>query len=565
MQNFYVEYSFFIAAIVAIVLFRVVSHSCSLLIRQVTFIACNLYFLSQLSGSNRLLPLTMVYALVILSAGYFMHKNPSKVKKTIIFRSGLIFCLGLLLAFKYPSYTSLIFGNPELFEHLSAIEWIGLSYLSFRAIDFLLIQRSGRVEYFSFISVFSYLTFFAPFVSGPINRSLSFFKDFSGQPTALNFVRVRSNLLRISIGIIKILFLSKWAYANSIIAPEFQYIQPVSWWILTLSIYAYFFYIYLEFSGYCDVAIAISDFFDIKIPENFEYPMFAGNIQDFWNRWHITLSHWMRDHFFFPLLMYFVSRFKFLPKILFSCVSIFSTFILIGAWHGDKLHWVLYGAYHGLGLSVYMLYNNVLNTKASVARERLRDNPVYKAICIFLTFNFVAWGLLLTLDFQDASRVLSPPSSQWSYHLKFEKEREQPYQSQGLVVKESSDSFTFEPKTNAQGIAYFQLGGTHLDRLKEGEGWPMAMDGKYQAKLEGEMFPVGEVEIQVLIYGKEGTLLKKKNMGYFRSYSLPMLFDFEGEPGAERFTILLSSPLSDWIIKWPQHLQLNSLEIKQIR
>ncbi|PIR00639.1 MAG: hypothetical protein COV66_05655 [Nitrospinae bacterium CG11_big_fil_rev_8_21_14_0_20_45_15] len=565
MQNFYVEYSFFIAAIVAIVLFRVVSHFCSPLIRQTTFIACNLYFLSQLSGANRLLPLTLIYALLILSAGYFINKNPSKVKKTIIFRCGLIFCLGLLLAFKYPSYTSLLFGNPQFWERLSAIEWIGLSYLSFRAIDFLLIQRSGRVENFNFISVFSYLTFFAPFISGPINRCLPFFKDFSGQPTALSFVRIRSNLLRISIGIIKILFLSKWAYANSIIAPEFQHIQPVSWWILTLSIYAYFFYIYLEFSGYCDVAIAISDFFNIKIPENFEYPMLAGNIQDFWNRWHITLSHWMRDHFFFPLLMYFVSRFKFLPKILLSCISIFSTFILIGAWHGDKLHWVLYGAYHGLGLSAYMLYNHALNNKAPVVRERLRDNSVYKTLCIFLTFNFVAWGLLLTLNFQDARRVLSPPPGQWSYHLKFGKEREEPYQSQGLVVKESSDSFTFEPKAKARGIAYFHLGGIHLDRLKKGEGWPMTIDGKYQAKLEGEILSVGEVKIQVLIYGKEGTLLKKKTMGYIRYYSLPMLFDFEGEPGAERFNILLSSPLSNGVIKWPQNFKLNGLQIKQIR
>jgi D-alanyl-lipoteichoic acid acyltransferase DltB (MBOAT superfamily) len=559
MQNFYVEYSFFIAVIVAIGLFRFASHSGSLQIRQITFISCNFYFLWQLSG--HLLPMTMGYVFLILTAGYCMHRTSSKASRTIIFRISLTFFLGLLVIFKYPSYTNLFFGKQVFIEYLSTLEWIGLSYLTFRAIDFLIFQNSNRVKTFNLLSIFSYFTFFAPFISGPINRFAPFLKEESQKPIPLDFVRTRNNLLRISIGIIKILFLSKLAYANSIIAPEFQHIQPVPWWILTLSIYAYFFYIYFEFSGYCDVAIAIADFFGITVPENFMYPMFASNIQEFWNRWHISLSYWMRDHFFFPLLMALSSRIKFLPKILLSCICIFFTFILIGAWHGDKLHWVLYGAYHGLGLALYLLFNDTLTNRIPTLGERLRVNLIYRATCIFLTFNFVAWGLLLTLDFKDAKSVLDAKPIQWNYHLNFGKDGEGHFTAQGLKIIQSSEFLTLEAKSKSRGRTHFLMGGGNINKQAPDDGWPLATSGKYKGQLEGTMSSGGEVEMQVLFYDKNGKRLRKNSLGYMRSYSLPILFDFEGPPKAKRFNIILSSRA----INWPQKFQLKRLKLTQVR
>jgi D-alanyl-lipoteichoic acid acyltransferase DltB (MBOAT superfamily) len=141
----------------------------------------------------------------------------------------------------------------------------------------------------------SFLIFFPAFISGPIQRYSAYVKDQLQPWRPMTIARLRADLIRISLGVIKILLLAKWAYANSILNYDLHAGEPASGLALAGSLYFYYLYIYFDFSGYCDAAIALADCLEVRLPENFRFPFLASSPQDFWNRWHITLSHWVRD------------------------------------------------------------------------------------------------------------------------------------------------------------------------------------------------------------------------------------------------------------------------------
>jgi membrane protein involved in D-alanine export len=558
MENYYVESAFYISVLIGILLYRITFYWPSLLSKQTAFIVLNIVFLFQLKEANLFLPLLSGYLICVIGLGYLNFQSKSEGRKKIWFRVGIGFCLTTIILFKYPNYIYLIIGEKQFLRTLSTLEWVGLSYLTFRAIDFLIMVHTKRVKEFNLFIIFSYFIFFAPFVSGPINRFLPFVKNQTGLTAPLDFHRMRRNLLRISIGIIKILFLSKLAYANSILAPEFQIIQPVDFIVLTWSVYAYFFYIYFEFSGYCDVAISIADFFGIDVPENFEYPFLASNIQDFWNRWHISLSHWMRDHVFFPLTVHLTTR-KIIPKLAVSCLSVFITFFLIGIWHGSSLNWVFYGVYHGFGLTLYLLYNHTLKPRFPDFSEKLLDNVAYKFICIFATFNFVTWGFLLTLDLPKAKAVFNASSSVLLVDENYSTMQNNILFSE-VEAKKTSNGISVSLLSKPKSSPLILLGGGKWARLSAQSGWELLPRGYYRGTLDGKMSTNSEIEVFCLMYNGQSQLIQQKSLGFIRSYALPMIFDFEGIETATRFNIALSSELKNW----PKGLELTKLKIEKI-
>jgi D-alanyl-lipoteichoic acid acyltransferase DltB (MBOAT superfamily) len=558
MENYYVESAFYGSVIIGILLYQIIRRWFSTQSKQIAFIGLNIFFLFQLKEANQFFPLLIGYLICVIGFGYLIFQSKSKRQQKLTFRIGIVFCLSTLALFKYPNYIYLIIGEKNALRTLSTMEWVGLSYLTFRAIDFLIMVRTKRIKEFNLLVICSYFIFFAPFVSGPINRFLPFIKNQIVPDTPLDFARVRRNLLRISTGVIKILFLSKLAYANSIIAPEFQIIQPVDAIVLTWSVYAYFFYIYFEFSGYCDVAISIADFFGINVPENFEYPFLASNIQDFWNRWHISLSQWMRDHVFFPLTIYLTTR-QIIPKLAVSCFSILVTFFLIGIWHGNSLNWALYGLYHGTGLALYMLYNQAFKTRFPIFFEKLSDNASYKFICILATFNFVAWGFLLTLELQKAKNILDNPSSISLIDESYATLPINLFFSE-IEAKKTSRGILVSPLPEAKNSPLLLLGGGTWNILSSTDGWELIPRAYYRGSLTGNMSTEGAIDVFCLMYNNEGQLIRQKPLGVIRSYALPIIFDFAGIDGATRFNIALSAKLENW----PKELTLTKLKIEKI-
>ncbi len=410
MYNFFTNDLFFVHATVAAVAFRGAARVVPGWMRQLLLILISVYFLTWLSSFRTIGPLLAVYVLTALALGQILLTRATAVRPLLV-TIGCAGCVAVLVLIKYHNMLPDFGKLHKLILRLGVIEWIGLSYLTFRTIDYLINVRpaqsaagAGRAGW---LYGCSYLLFFPGYVSGPINRYRTYCEEQAKGCTPLTFVRIRSNLLRISLGIVKILLLGRLAYSYSILAPEFPALGAVGFPALAVGLYAAYLYYYFDFAGYCDVAIALADFFEVRLPENFDRPFLASNPQDFWNRWHVTLTHWLRDFVFFRLLRFFTLRLPALPELAALMVSSFVTFALMGAWHGSALNWLLYGCYHGLALCLHLVYRNLMEIWLPDFYERLRGRWDYRGVCVFLTFNYVAWGLLLTLPLTQLRPLLA--------------------------------------------------------------------------------------------------------------------------------------------------------------
>ncbi len=270
--------------------------------------------------------------------------------------------------------------------------WIGLSYMAFRLSQLVVIVRNEVTpmpdvfEYFGF-------AFFAPtaFV-GPISSYSTFHACFSQTDrTATPFGECA---LRMLVGASKILFLSsvlaRLSYAG--LLEDGHMHAPID---LAVAGICYYFYLYCNFSGICDVAIGTAGLFGIKVSENFNQPVKARNIKDFWNRWHMTLSGFMRDMVFSPMSKALVSRF---PSMATHCVAftIFVIFLLIGIWHGRQLNFLAFGLMHSFGVVSNFYYD--LTLKKYLTRTQLKaynENHFVHMIAVLLTFSYVSLSFFI--------------------------------------------------------------------------------------------------------------------------------------------------------------------------
>jgi alginate O-acetyltransferase complex protein AlgI len=396
-ENLFVNLPFYGQVALAVVLYRGVARWAGAVPRRVALVLISLYFLSKLDNAAWLVPLSIVYAAAFAALAVVVHRLAAVTAKRVTFLIGLVIALVAMLWFKYPVYAHALFGGLRWIDELSAIRWLGLSYMTFRAIDLLIHARAKRTRSVDPLVAFSYLLFFPPFISGPINR----FAPYAAEQGAaslppLTYEVVRDCLLRISVGILKIVLLGRFFYYHSPIGQPFDP-ATVSAGELAAALASYYFYFYFDFAGYSDVAIAVARLFGISVPENFNVPIFSRNLQDFWSRWHASLSQWCRDHIFFNLLRALTKRYPRLPGVAASSFSIFVTFFFVGAWHGDALNWILYGLYHGAGMSIWLVYSSTFGKRFPDAYQTLSENYLYRAASTLLTFAFVAFGLVITL------------------------------------------------------------------------------------------------------------------------------------------------------------------------
>ena len=159
----------------------------------------------------------------------------------------------------------------------------------------------------------------------------------------------------------------------------------------TLSyMYGYSLYLYFDFAGYSAFAIGIGYLLGIHTPENFNRPFLAGNIKDFWNRWHISLSTWFRDHVYMRFLLTATKGRWFAGKHTASYLGFFLSFGLMGIWHGIEPYYLLYGIYHGT-----LLVGHELFTRWNKARKVWGSGPIWRLTGTLITFHLVCLGFLL--------------------------------------------------------------------------------------------------------------------------------------------------------------------------
>jgi alginate O-acetyltransferase complex protein AlgI len=296
---------------------------------------------------------------------------------------------------------------------------LGLSYIFFRVLH-LLIEAGDATEK-RHIGPGAYLLYtinFTTLVSGPIQRYDDFARDqFASEPIALGPRVIGLQLERIIRGFFKVSVLATLLNA----AQQDALVQMSQSLPISLKLYAavrlaiiYPLFLYSNFSGYIDIVIALARLMRVRLPENFDRPFSASSFLDFWNRWHITLSTWLKTYVYNPLLLTLMRRIPSVPLQPFLGVfCFFVTFFLVGVWHGRTSEFVFFGILQGGGVAVNKLWQlQLTRTLGRASYKKLANNPVYIAFGRGLTFGWFAftlfwfWGSWKQIDKVYASLTL---------------------------------------------------------------------------------------------------------------------------------------------------------------
>jgi membrane protein involved in D-alanine export len=277
---------------------------------------------------------------------------------------------------------------------VASIGFIGISYLTFRAVQVLVETHDGLIERMSLLDYLYFVAFFPTFTSGPIDRSRRFVED-------LHATRSRDEYAGM-LGRGILLILAGMVYKMVIAAVLYGQYNPTAF-VSTVpfhnelvhqvkTTYVYGLYLFFDFAGYSMMAMGAGYCLGVRVPRNFRAPFAAIDIRDFWNRWHITLSWWLRDFVFMRLARTMVRHHVFKGKkarLRTSQVAMVANMLLMGAWHGLTADYLLYGLYHGVLLAAFEWWSKTKFYK------RHHMGVCYRLVSWFVTMQLVFLGFAL--------------------------------------------------------------------------------------------------------------------------------------------------------------------------
>lgn len=315
-------------------------------VRTLVFLLTNLFFF--LSWMND--PLSVLAACGLLVATWLAGEAKVRwqhLRSTPVVFTVVVICLWIFLFMgKDNSLFPLV--NP-FFKH--PIQIIGISYLVFRCIHYVMDVTLFKTRpFFTFIN---YALYFPSLIAGPIERfdKYQVFEECSENVTDKS--QILADMHRIANG-----FLKKYIIADNLFfLIAFDNIGELSLLGAWISFLALPFILYMDFSGYTDIAIGVSSLIGLRLRENFNKPFMATNIQDFWNRWHMSLTSWIKDYVFNPLYIAALRRDSlFRHQFAASTIILAFTMVLIALWHGTSVAWVFYGIVQGSALVIFQAY-----------------------------------------------------------------------------------------------------------------------------------------------------------------------------------------------------------------
>ncbi|WP_163709096.1 MBOAT family O-acyltransferase [Mangrovibacterium lignilyticum] len=338
--------------------------------------------------------------------------------------SAVSFNLLLLVYFKYSYFfadtANLLFDtNYQVFNWLgwilnqlsegvadvhSIVLPIGISFYTFQAISYLSDVRYQRVEAVRNPLDFSfYLSFFPQLVAGPIVRAAAFIPQLY-QKYRLTNKELSHAVFLILKGLFKKMVIADFLALN-FVDRIFEAPGAYSGLENLLGIYGYSIQIYCDFSGYTDIAIGLALILGYKIPVNFNAPYCANSLTDFWHRWHISLSLWLRDYLYIPLGGNRKGNFR-------THLNLIITMVLGGLWHGASWRFIIWGGIHGIGLSLEKLFQKV-------SKSSIRPNKFRRFIAVFVTFQLVslAWVFFRASDQETIYRIFYQLRQHFIPHL----------------------------------------------------------------------------------------------------------------------------------------------------
>lgn len=325
-------------AIVAVLIFYNVR---SISFRSLVLLVLNLLFFLYFMPTWQ----TMVFVFYFLVGTYFLGEFKVKYEANLpAYFTPVILLLFWIFLFFIKDPSLLVTVNPF---HYFPVGLVGASYLFFRALIYLVdVEIFGRR---SIVKFTNYMLFFPTLLAGPIDRYDNYDR-YSMQPLTLKKSEILSSLHRIANGYIK-----KYVVAENILKIGIFSEIPDSTELLWIAVLSQLLILYLDFSGYCDIVIGLARLLGFKVYENFNQPFKAQNIQEFWGRWHMSLTHFVTDYIFNPLNRW---GFKELPSkthIYFNLFVYFFCMILIALWHDTTMGFFVFGIVHGCALILVQL------------------------------------------------------------------------------------------------------------------------------------------------------------------------------------------------------------------
>jgi len=348
--------------------------------RTILFCIASLFFFYKASGWFVIMVVIAAIADFVLSNLIYVQTDIRAKRLLLIF--SIILNLGILFYFKYTNFFISII-NTNLSAHINPLNIllpVGISFYTFENISYTVDVYNGKFKPVTkFSEYLLFLSFFPKLVMGPIVRAADFIPQINKRYRVSKEDFYEGFYLILS-GLFKKLIIADFISINFV---DYIFDAPEKYTGLEclMAVYGYAIVIFCDFSGYSSVAIGIARWLGFHIPANFLLPYKSSNLSEFWKRWHISLSSWLRDYVYIPLGGNRKGKIR-------TFVNLFITMLLGGLWHGANWTFLIWGAIHGLGLSIYKLWEE----KSSIVLSKINKLLIYKLIGIFITFHFVCLG-----------------------------------------------------------------------------------------------------------------------------------------------------------------------------
>ena len=341
----------------------------------------SLYFYYKSSGIYFLL--LILSAIVDFSLANAIFRAENERKRKIILILSLVLNLGMLAYFKYTNffYSIICDLTAQSFSPLSIFLPVGISFFTFQSLSYTIdIYRGTLKPVKSFLDYAFFVTFFPQLVAGPIVRAADFIPQIF-KPLKVTDAMIGRGIFLIASGVIKKVVIADFISTN-FVDRIFEHPTLYTGLENLFGVYGYALQIYCDFSGYSDMAIGIALLMGFHFKINFDSPYQSKNITEFWRRWHISLSTWLKDYLYISLGGNRKGRIR-------TYINLFITMLLGGLWHGAGFRFVLWGAMHGIALAIHKLYLEVFPAKTE-NRSPVRQFLI-TTLSVFVTFHFVSF------------------------------------------------------------------------------------------------------------------------------------------------------------------------------
>lgn len=285
------------------------------------------------------------------------------------------------------SILPLVVNKVFAITQLHLLSFIGISYLSFKTIQIMLEISDGLIkERISVKDYLQFLLFFPTVSSGPIDRSRRFIKEINEVMPRKDYLELAGDgIYRIVLGLLYKVVLSTYVYQMLLaLSNTGTVVYSIKY------MYLYTLYLFFDFAGYSLMAVGSSNILGIQTPMNFNKPFLSIDIKDFWTRWHITLSTWLRDFVFSRVLMQVIRKKWFKNRLHNAAYAYMVNMLVMGFWHGISVSYIAYGFYHGILMSGFEIYQ-----KKSTFYKKHKNKTWYKLISWFVTMNLVMVGFFI--------------------------------------------------------------------------------------------------------------------------------------------------------------------------